>query len=191
MNESSFNRRNFLVTSGSVVSGGWLFCAIPLIFATAQAASGKRDLGEAFTNLQPLEAADLEAMAEQILPSNETPGAREVGVIWFIDTALGGFFKDVAALIKDGLAELNAGLDADYRFADLDPEKQRRALQAIETTPFFDMVHFLTVAGMFALPGYGGNREKLGWALLGFEDRHAWQPPFGYYDQVNLPEVSS
>jgi gluconate 2-dehydrogenase gamma chain len=53
------------------------------------------------------------------------------------------------------------------------------------------MVHFLTVAGMFALPGYGGNRDKLGWALLGFEDHHAWQPPFGYYDAAYTPEVSS
>ncbi len=36
---------------------------------------------------------------------------------------------------------------------------------------------------MFALPSYGGNRDKAGWHLIGFDDRHFWQPPFGYYDE--------
>jgi hypothetical protein len=33
------------------------------------------------------------------------------------------------------------------------------------------------------MPKYGGNHDKAGWKLLGFEDRHVWQPPFGYYDK--------
>jgi hypothetical protein len=37
---------------------------------------------------------------------------------------------------------------------------------------------------MFAMPVRGGNRDKAGWALIGFVDRHVWQPPFGYYDAV-------
>ena len=40
----------------------------------------------------------------------------------------------------------------------------------------------LALLGLVALPKYGGNRDKLGWQLLGFEDRHFWQPPFGHYD---------
>jgi hypothetical protein len=35
---------------------------------------------------------------------------------------------------------------------------------------------------MFADPAYGGNSDKVGWKLIGFEDRFAWQPPFGEYD---------
>ena len=35
---------------------------------------------------------------------------------------------------------------------------------------------------MFSLPEYGGNRDKVGYELIGFEDRHAWQSPYGYYD---------
>lgn len=191
MNESRLKRRNFLVSATAVVSGGWLASALPMIAATAQAAAESRDRGEPFAHLQPLDAADLEAMAELILPSTETPGAREAGVIWFIDAALGGVLAGMAEPVGKGLAELNAGLGADFRFAGLDQERQVRVLQAIDTTPFFDMVHFLTVAGMFALPGYGGNRDKLGWALLGFEDRHAWQPPFGYYDQAYMAKGAS
>jgi hypothetical protein len=30
---------------------------------------------------------------------------------------------------------------------------------------------------------YGGNREQVGWSLIGFEGHHgAWTYPFGYYD---------
>ena len=43
-------------------------------------------------------------------------------------------------------------------------------------------VRYLTLAGMFSLPEHGGNRDQIGWRLLGFENRHAWQPPFGFYD---------
>jgi hypothetical protein len=41
----------------------------------------------------------------------------------------------------------------------------------------------LTLFGMFSTPSYGGNRDGAGWKLLGFEDMHAFQPPFGYYDR--------
>jgi hypothetical protein len=44
---------------------------------------------------------------------------------------------------------------------------------------------------MFAMPSYGGNRDKLGWALIGFQDRHSWQPPFGYYDKGYSGEDSA
>jgi gluconate 2-dehydrogenase gamma chain len=40
----------------------------------------------------------------------------------------------------------------------------------------------VTMVGMFSLPSYGGNIEKIGWRLIGFDDSHVWQPPFGYYD---------
>ena len=38
------------------------------------------------------------------------------------------------------------------------------------------------LTGVFAVSEYGGNAGKVGWKLIGFEDRYAWQPPFGYYD---------
>jgi hypothetical protein len=36
---------------------------------------------------------------------------------------------------------------------------------------------------MFSLPSYGGNRGGVGWKLIGFEDAHVFQAPFGYYDR--------
>ena len=37
--------------------------------------------------------------------------------------------------------------------------------------------------GLLALPKYGGNKDNAGWALIGVEDNHYWEPPFGYYDR--------
>ena len=55
-------------------------------------------------------------------------------------------------------------------------------LHEVEKTPFFNAVRRLTVLGLIALPKYGGNHDNLGWKLIGVEDRHFWQPPFGHYD---------
>ena len=41
----------------------------------------------------------------------------------------------------------------------------------------------LTLFGMFSMPAYGGNRDGVGWTLIGFEDAHVFHPPFGYYDR--------
>ena len=39
----------------------------------------------------PREAADVEAVAAQIIPTDDSPGAREAGVVYFIDRALATF----------------------------------------------------------------------------------------------------
>jgi gluconate 2-dehydrogenase gamma chain len=52
----------------------------------------------------------------------------------------------------------------------------------MEKTEFFGAVHFLTMAGMFADPVHGGNRNRVGWKMIGFEPKAVHHPPFGYYD---------
>jgi hypothetical protein len=37
--------------------------------------------------------------------------------------------------------------------------------------------------GLVSIPEHGGNRDGIGWDLLGFETAYAYQPPFGYYDR--------
>jgi gluconate 2-dehydrogenase gamma chain len=89
------------------------------------------------------------------------------------------------APMREGLAALQATADGTYgkaRFSALQPDQQDALLHAIEATEFFETARFLTIAGMFTLPDYGGNREHIGWDLIGFDHRHAWAPPFGYYD---------
>lgn len=131
-----------------------------------------------FETLSAIEARDIEAITSCIVPSGDDgPGAREAGVVFFVDRALGSFFAGQHATITRELAALP------HRFADLDEPAQIAALRAMEGQPLFESLRLLTILGMFASPSYGGNRDALGWQLIGFEDVHAFQPPFGYYDR--------
>jgi hypothetical protein len=141
----------------------------------------------AYSLLAAGDAADIEALTSQIVPSDETPGAREAGVTWFIDRALGSFFAHWHPAFAQGLAGFQAACksfapDA-ASFAALSSARQIEFLHTVERTAFFDQVRLLTLCGMFSSPKYGGNRDGLGWKLIGFEDRHVFEPPFGYYDR--------
>ncbi|MEO7274830.1 MAG: hypothetical protein ABI211_22825, partial [Vicinamibacterales bacterium] len=67
-------------------------------------------------------------------------------------------------------------------FAALPAAQQDAVLGDIEKTPFFQAVWFDTIVGTFGLPTWGGNRDYVGWHMLGFEHRPSFQAPFGYYD---------
>ena len=125
--------------------------------------------------------AELEAIAARILPSDDgTPGAREAGVVGFIERALTTFWAERRPLVEAGLADL--GMRAGGLFAALPAERQDAILRDIEKSPFFEIMRLATIIGMFADPSYGGNRAQAGWKLLGFDPRGIWQPPFGAYD---------
>jgi gluconate 2-dehydrogenase gamma chain len=179
------SRRAFLRASGGVVGSSWLALSFPGLLGVAKAAAAAREAGAVFLHLSLAEAAGLEAIAARIIPTDETPGAREAGVIHFIDQALASFMAGSAGELRAGLETLD-GLAASTRdgqcFAQLEPGVQDELIARIENTPFFELMHYLTVAGMFSLPGHGGNRDYLGWQLLGLSHRHAWAPPFGFYD---------
>jgi gluconate 2-dehydrogenase gamma chain len=140
-----------------------------------------QDGGQKFQFLDASAASEIEAVAETILPGDATPGAREAGVVWFIDGALAGYDKDLRSAYKDGLADLRSR--AGKRFADLTKEEQIKLLTEIEKTDFFVMVRKHTVLGFFGSPKYGGNRNGAGAKLLGYRDSMIWSPPFGYYDR--------
>ena len=56
--------------------------------------------------LSPAEAAEISAIANQIIPmADGSPGAREAGVIYFIDRALATFDAAKRSLYTKGLAE--------------------------------------------------------------------------------------
>ena len=133
------------------------------------------------------EAADIEAVAAQIIPSDDSPGAREAGVVYFIDRALATFFSQLAGDYRTQVAAFQAGYrerhPAAASFASLTSEQQIEHLNRIDQTPFFSTTRLLTLLGMFSLPAYGGNHDDTGWKLIGFEDRHVFNPPFGYYDR--------
>ena len=64
-----------------------------------------------------------------------------------------------------------------------------KTLIEIEKTPFFNLVRTHTVIGFLTHPEHGGNHEKIGWKLIGYDDSLNHKPPFGYYDAqlITLP----
>lgn len=185
MKNQNLTRRAFFAQSGAVVGGGWIAAMLPEI---AAASSFVADAGPnfAFSVLAPEEVRDVDAIASRIIPSDGTPGAAEAGAVQFVDRALETFMKGALGGFRDGLEQLNDDVHASHpdvsRFFELDTEDQIAILKEAETTPFFGLVRFLTIAGTFSHPSYGGNRERAGWHLIGFDDRHIWQPPFGEYE---------
>jgi hypothetical protein len=189
------SRRSFLKSGGTVFGASWVAINMPLILSAGELAEVNQQAGAAYENLSPGEAVELGAWVNQIIPPDDTPGAAEIGVVYFIDAALGGFMSNAAPTLRQGLEEFQQKIKLSFpqinRFSELSFAQQTEMLKSVEDTPLFGMLHFMTLCGMFCLPSYGGNREDAGWNLLGFDHRHAWQPPFGYYDAAVHGEASS
>lgn len=194
MNPQDASRRRFLLSSGSLAGATLLRPLAPGLVAIAQAACSARDQGAPFAVLGEDEARDIAAIAARILPTTDTPGATEAGVIYFIDRALGAELSDRVGTARRGLAEFNealAGAHGATRFDELDEGARDAFLATVDTTPFFNLVREMTVLGFFAMQKYGGNRDNIGWQLVGFEGHHGpWTYPFGYYDAEVHGETS-
>jgi gluconate 2-dehydrogenase gamma chain len=178
-------RRAFFNSVTSTASKSFLVLSMPAILAACREAQRARLSGADFTTLTEEEANEFDAIAARILPTTSTPGAREAGVVYFMDNVLGDNREEELAQINEGLRELQttAALEHDAAyFHVLDEAQQDQLLTSIANTDFFYTMRYLTIAGMFALPEYGGNRDFVGYQLIGFEDQRAWGSPYGFYD---------
>ena len=182
-NNSDLSRRGFLQSAGAIGGATWLRIGAPALVGITQAACSAKDAGAAFALLGEAEATDFAAIAARIIPTTDTPGATEAGVIHFFDRAFADERSGALKPARDGLAELNATLRNGTRFADLDTTKQDAVLSTIENSAFFNLMREMTIFGFFAMSSYGGNKNHVAWDLIGFEGHHgAWEYPFGYYD---------
>ena len=140
----------------------------------------------AFQTLTSEEALEIDAISSQIVPSSDGPGAHEAGVIYFIDRALSTFDSHLRESYRKGMAGVQQKrkemFPGSTSIAALTSDQQIQLIQGIETTEFFELLRTHTLYGFLGNPSYGGNRDRVGWKLIGFEDRMAYQPPFGYYD---------
>jgi hypothetical protein len=191
MEQPNPSRRQFIAAVGNLASAAWITMNWPQIAVAAEpAAHAGHDAAPpaaALKALSPAEAAEIDAIANLIVPGGDTPGAREARALYFIDNALGSFWAAQLLSFREGLAEFASAFAAHSGSAtsfSAAPEAQQIAfLHEVDETPFFLAVRRLTVLGMIALPKYGGNHEYAGWKMLGVVNRHFWTPPFGYYDQ--------
>lgn len=171
------------------VSSVWLALRLPEIVAAQEHAhhSAQSAAPAKLEFFTPEQAKEVEAIAAQIIPTDDTAGAREAHAIFFIDRALTTFDKDQQAQYTKGLKELQLRqkklFPRSAKFSDLSSDQQITLLKKIEKTPFFNLVRTHTVMGCFSDPEYGGNFNGVGWKMISFEDRFNYKPPFGYYDR--------
>ena len=188
MDNPDISRRLFMMKSCAGLGSIWLASCLPEIIAAQEHAHRTAQSGTptGFEFFTPEAAAEVESMAAQIIPTDDTPGAREARVIHFIDRALATFAAGERTAFSDGLKDLQKKarkFGKAKRFSDLSAEQQIAVLKKIETSQFFELVRTMTILGMFSSPEYGGNYNKIGWKLLGFEDQFFFKAPFGFYDR--------
>lgn len=184
-------RRAFLI--GAVVGAGTAAGIVPDAVAQGNApektpadaaapprASSNGDERGAFFNTD--DAKTVAAFAERLMPGAPgKPGARDAGVLNYIDLALAGAYADQQDFYRRGLASLDAYCRATHNaaFVKLDAARQDTVIKSLEenkatgfTWPsavaFFNTLRTHTMEGMFADPVYGGNKDFAGWRLVGF-----------------------
>jgi len=188
MSTKGRSRRSFLVNSVAGLNAAWVTANYPGILAAQEHVRQATQAGGlpklAFFN--DAQAVEVDAITAQIIPTDETPGAREAHCMYFIDRALSTFAQKSQPAYVQGLQDLQAKTQQLYpsagKFSALTAEQQIKVLTDIEKTPFFNMVRTHTIIGFLSRPVHGGNYEKIGWKLIGYDDSLNHKPPFGYYD---------
>jgi gluconate 2-dehydrogenase gamma chain len=188
-------RRAFLVGAavgaGTVASAGLVPGALAQTHeqhkpADAPATTSQAHGGGHGAFLNDDDAGTVEAFAERLMPGAPgKPGARDAGVLNYIDLALAGAYENLQDFYRRGLTALDAHCRKNHNasFVKLDAAKQDAVITALEegkasdfTWPtaraFFNTVRTHTMEGMFADPVYGGNKDFAGWRLVGFPGAH-------------------
>jgi gluconate 2-dehydrogenase gamma chain len=179
-------RREFLTVPAQTV-GGLLIYSLAGVPILVHGEEPKREVAIPLRFFKAAEARVIAAACERILPADESgPGAREAGVVIYIDRQLAGpYGKDrfrytkgpfvvggpehgyqgqanPQEIYREGIRQLG------LRFADLSSQRQDELLRDMEKTLFFRMMHRHTIEGMFCDPLHGGNAGLIGWQLIGY-----------------------
>jgi gluconate 2-dehydrogenase gamma chain len=127
------------------------------------------------------EARTIEAITARLIPGDSLhPGAREAGAVIYIDQAIAGYYSHLQNFYRQGIDEFNLLCEKRYiaSFMGLSEDQQDEMLHEIEGSladegpsrmaQFFAVVYEHTLEGTFGDPLYGGNRNAIGWKLIGF-----------------------
>lgn len=192
---ASLSRRNLLKGVGLtgaalMTAGSGSLSAQSAAGAGATASPARIPIREAFETLTAMESATLDAFASRIIPSDESgPGAHEARAVHYIDRALAGPMAASREQYGVGLSSLeDYSQQSRGRSFHLLPEPEQDAIiEAMTQNPipdfaalnagFFNMVRTHTIDGTFCDPYHGGNRDFIGWDLLGYPGVRAISTP--------------
>jgi hypothetical protein len=201
------SRRAFLSQTLTGISAAWISANMPaMLSAATHARQAVKSASPAkFEFFSAEQAAEIDAISSRIIPTTDTTGAREAGVVFFIDRALVTFAKDNQKLYSEGLQELQARAHEIFpvvdKFSAATFEQQDQILESLDPQSsaggrrpfrpgtggqsFFETIRVHTISGFLIDPDSNkrGNRDGAGWKVIGRENQHMFQPPFGYYDK--------
>jgi len=127
------------------------------------------------------EATLAESITACLIPADEDPGAKEAGVIHFLDRQLVGYHRRHQNIYRAGLAKIRASCLQLYgmSFSNLSEEKKNHFLRSMEenTVPaeiwkdlpssdFFNLVLDHTMQGFYGSPRHGGNKDFVSYRML-------------------------
>lgn len=179
-NDSTLDRREFLQSATGVLTG--LLVAGSPLAVLAPSRAWAVDL----TALTTQEGATLMAAARTIAPHDKLEDAAYAMVVRAIDTAAS---KDEASrkLYQEGAARLGS------TFATASEEARVKALEKVESSPFFQTLRVNTLQTLYATPmayayfGYEGEAfSKGGYLYRGFNDLR-WLPEVPLADSGPMP----
>lgn len=166
------SRRQFLQRAASGFAGTLLLSAC---------ADQSRQRRRFFTDE---EASLVDLITEQLVPTDDTPGAIEAGCLNFIDKQLVGPYSRHQKNYRQGLRCLQTTCRAKFGlpFQELDWPEQTAILSALESgdvdstdwpdvSPqrFFQLIRDHTMQGFYGSPRHGGNVNYLSYRMLGLD----------------------
>jgi hypothetical protein len=203
--DSPLSRRGFLTQGLTGISAAWFATHWSALLSASTHArqAAKAAMPPKFEFFTLEEAAEIDSISVRIIPTTDTPGAREAGVVYFIDRALVTFSSEDQKTIREGLPALHARVrelfPAAEKFSALSAAQQDQVLRSLDeqqppaagrrsrqsAPSFFETVRVHTVNGFLIDPESDkrGNRDGVGWKIIGRDPAHMFQPPFGYYDK--------
>jgi len=173
MNNSSFSRREFI----KVFAGGG--AAVLISFN-----SGCKNKISRWRYLEEQEITLLDAIVEQIIPTDDFPGGKWANVSNFIDRQLDSYYRKYQTVYHEGLAALEKTVIKmkGKKFEELPFPEQTAILEKMESglfsgdywnnhssAEFFDLVRQHSLQGFYGSPVHGGNREFISYRMLGLD----------------------
>jgi gluconate 2-dehydrogenase gamma chain len=169
----SFTRREF----ARLFTGGTAAVLISFNTACRNKISQWRYLNEEEITL-------LDAIVEQIIPTDDFPGGKWANVSNFIDRQLDTYYRHHQPSYREGLSAFSKTVIRmkGSKFEDLPFDEQTQLLEIMEagafsgdywndhpSSDFFNMIRQHALQGFYGSPLHGGNRDYISYHMLGLD----------------------
>jgi gluconate 2-dehydrogenase gamma chain len=131
------------------------------------------------------EATLLAEICEEIIPADENgPGAKQAGVIYYIDKQLSEVFIHQQDLYRNGLVAMNESCTQIYSSSFENLERESRVLflnkmendgitgefwQQNSASSFFSLIIRHTMQGFYGPPRHGGNKNYISYKMMNLD----------------------